>query len=115
MCSEEQYLNQCLAEIAVLESFGLPKQEPNDDFTGESLLAPYRIRVLLHGTSGVPQRAKSGDLLVFCEIDVPEVRIYSVEQLAYDGSLETLIDKPGRVDLPTRIAEFLTTRSKEAA
>jgi hypothetical protein len=113
MYSEQQYINQSLAEIAVLKVFGLP--EVRDDFTGESLLAPHGIHAVLHLNSGVPQDAKPGDLLVLCEIDEPGIRIHSVSQLADDGSLKPFIEKPRRVDLPTRIAKFLAARSSEAA
>jgi hypothetical protein len=113
MYSKEQYINQSLAEIAVLKAFGLP--EVKDDFAGGSLLAPYGMHAVLHLNSGVPQNGKPGDLLVLCEIDEHGIRIHSVSQLADDGSLKPLIEKPGWVDLPSRIAMFLAARSSEAA
>jgi hypothetical protein len=110
MYSEEQYVNQCMAEIAVLRAFGLPEREVKDYPLGGSFLTPYGIHAVLHGNSGVPQDGQAGDLLVICEVDELGIRIHSVSQLADDGSLKLLIDKPGRVDLPTRMAEILATR-----
>ena len=113
MHSKEQYINQCLAEIAILRVFGLPK--PKEDFTGDSFLSPYGIHALLHGKSGVPQEGKAGDLFVICEVNEATLLIHSVAQLTDNGSFKPFIEKPGWVDVPTRIAKFLATRSSEAA
>jgi hypothetical protein len=44
MSSEQQYLSQCLAEIAVLKALGMAEQEPNHDL---SFLSPYGMEAVL--------------------------------------------------------------------
>lgn len=116
MIKEENYVNQIAAELAVLQLFGLPQYSEGNQLT------PYGIHAILHGTSGVPQSAMAGDLLVYCEVrspsicrkgETPGVYIHRIEQLVEDGSF-TAVEKPGRMDkseIQARVAEFLAGRS----
>ncbi|SRR5713226_4796131 len=88
MNTQNQFINQAIAELAVVRLLGLPTEAIEN-------LSSYGIRVLLHGTSGVEQDVASGNLVFLCErVGERVVRISGIQEVDNDGGVPTFTKVP---------------------
>jgi hypothetical protein len=88
MYTKNQFINQAIAEGAVITFLGLPKEAIEN-------LSSYGIRVLLHGRSGIEQNVAPGDLVFLCEL-VREraVRISGIQEVRNNGGVPNFMKVP---------------------
>ncbi len=115
MRTEQQYINQSCAEMAVLVYFDLPRLGVPEE---EGFLGRYPIHALLHGDSGIPQQIKEGDLVVLCEVFEGGRRVgfRGIRQVTdWKGTMREFCDVGAMRDkeeLRSRIAAYLVERRK---